>query len=812
MTRVFPNAASITIRTTRWIFLATSLYAGLGSAACGADLESRPEHPPARPNILFLLADDQRADTIAALGNTQITTPNLDRLVREGTAFTRAYCMGSHHGAVCIPSRAMILTGRTLFHIKEDMAGQDSWPEAFARAGYSTFLTGKWHNQRTSATRLFQSGKAIFLGGMGDPYALPVCDISAQHTLVNERVRPEHSVRQFADQASEFLRRQTAEKPFLCYVAFNLPHDPRVAEASFHHGYDAHKPPLPPNFQPLHSLDNGALTTRDEALAPWPRTPEIVRQHLADYFASIEFLDAQIGRILEALRASGQYERTIVVFASDHGLAIGSHGLFGKQNLYEHSMRSPLILAGPGIPRGQRSNAMCYLLDIFPTLGELVRVAAPQGSEGRSCVPSLNDPAHKGRESIFSAYADTQRAVRDERYKLIVYPKINRTQLFDLQDDPFERRDLSSDSQHASDRTRLLELMRTRQKELGDTLALSTPNPEPAVFDFAKLKSPSTTAVLQGAGHSHAPRSGAAEKPVRGRVKSVDIVILSTMLADHAGIGEWGFSALVTADGHRILFDTGLLPETVLRNARELNVDLKDVPEVILSHHHGDHTGGLLTLRRTLARENQKNLATAHVGSGIFFSRPGSDGHESNEALGIKAEFEALGGSFVIVEKPTELFPGVWLTGPVPRTYPERNWSLKRTIRLPDGKRVEDNVPEDMSLVLDTEQGLVVISGCGHAGIVNTLEFVRHQVRDVPVYAALGGFHLFEADQRSLDWTASKLKVMGLANLLGAHCTGIEAVFGLRQRLALAPKNCAVGAVGARFSLKTGLDPGSIAR
>jgi 7,8-dihydropterin-6-yl-methyl-4-(beta-D-ribofuranosyl)aminobenzene 5'-phosphate synthase len=284
------------------------------------------------------------------------------------------------------------------------------------------------------------------------------------------------------------------------------------------------------------------------------------------------------------------------------------------------------------------------------------------------------------------------------------------------------------------------------------------------------------------------------------------------MLADRAGVGEWGFSALVVADGHRILFDTGARPETVLHNARELKIDLSGVTEVILSHHHGDHTGGLVTLRRELARRNPRALDRAYVGTGIFRSRPGPDGRDTNEAAAIKGEYEALGGTFVVVERPTELFPGTWLTGPVPRAHPEKNWSLKRMIRDPDGRQVEDNVPEDMSLVLDTDKGLVVVSGCGHAGIINTLEYARTQIRESPVHAALGGFHLFEADAATLDWTATKLRSFAVGNVLGAHCTGIEAVFGLRQRLGLSRATCAVGAVGARFSLGTGLDPGAIAR
>jgi 7,8-dihydropterin-6-yl-methyl-4-(beta-D-ribofuranosyl)aminobenzene 5'-phosphate synthase len=327
--------------------------------------------------------------------------------------------------------------------------------------------------------------------------------------------------------------------------------------------------------------------------------------------------------------------------------------------------------------------------------------------------------------------------------------------------------------------------------------------------------------VVASGGGSDQSSSGAAvaqSSPPKGQqgssrpVKALDVVILSTMLTDRAGIGEWGFSALVETDGHRILFDTGARPETVLQNARELKIDLTGVTDLILSHHHGDHTGGLVTLRRELTRQNPEALKRAYVGAGIFLSRPGPDGRETNEALAVRKEYEALGGSFVVIERPTEIFPGVWLTGPVPRIHPERNWSLKRTIRYPDGRLAEDNVPEDMSLVLDTTKGLVLVSGCGHAGIINTLEFSRSQIRHAPVHAALGGFHLFEVAPAGLDWTAGKLRAVGLENLLGAHCTGVEAVYQLRQRLGLSRASCAVGAVGARFSLRTGLDPGAIAR
>ena len=325
------------------LFLLLFLACGIVDQASNA-----ADAPPRRPNVLFLFSDDQRADTIGALGNSIVSTPNLDRLVAAGTTLTRAYCMGAQQGAVCVPSRAMLMTGRTLFRIKENLAGQTTWPEKFAGTGYRTFITGKWHNQPASLVRAFQSGQSIFLGGMGNPYSLEIQDLDGAGKLVNKRKTPGHSVQVFADSAIRFLEGQKSDQPFLCYVAFNAPHDPRIAPPAFHEKSNARKPPLPANFLSQHPFNNGEMIVRDEQLAPWPRSPEVVRQHLADYYASIAFLDQQIGRILDALKSSGHLDSTIIVFSSDHGLALGSHGLFGKQNLYDHSMHAPLIFAGPG--------------------------------------------------------------------------------------------------------------------------------------------------------------------------------------------------------------------------------------------------------------------------------------------------------------------------------------------------------------------------------------------------------------------------------------------------------------------------------
>jgi 7,8-dihydropterin-6-yl-methyl-4-(beta-D-ribofuranosyl)aminobenzene 5'-phosphate synthase len=325
-------------------------------------------------------------------------------------------------------------------------------------------------------------------------------------------------------------------------------------------------------------------------------------------------------------------------------------------------------------------------------------------------------------------------------------------------------------------------------------------------------------ALLVGLGRSRAQQESASVSPASavGAVHEVKITLLSTMLTDAVGIGEWGFSALVEADGKRVLFDTGGRPETVLNNARELGLDLSNVEDVILSHNHWDHVTGLVTLRRELSKANPKALGRAHVGRGIFLERltpPGAMGSDKMTMAEVKTGYEALGGKFIEYGEPKELFPGVWLTGPVPRPYPEKNYPVAIHLRDPSGKLLEDNVPEDQSLVLDSDKGLVVLTGCGHAGLVNILTYARQTVRPAAqVYAALGGFHLFAAKVETLAWTADKLKGFGVTQILGAHCTGIEPVYYFRERLGLKRKECVVGAVGATFDLAKGINAGNIAQ
>jgi 7,8-dihydropterin-6-yl-methyl-4-(beta-D-ribofuranosyl)aminobenzene 5'-phosphate synthase len=295
------------------------------------------------------------------------------------------------------------------------------------------------------------------------------------------------------------------------------------------------------------------------------------------------------------------------------------------------------------------------------------------------------------------------------------------------------------------------------------------------------------------------------------QIHALKVTLLSTMLVGSTtGLGEWGFSALVEADGHRILLDTGAHPDTVLQNARDLKIDLSDVKEVILTHNHSDHVGGLMTLRKEMMKKNPSALSVVHVSRGIFYGRPAPEG-EGNPMIALKKEYEATGGKFIEHDEAGEIFPGAWLTGPVPRKYPERNWSVSGKVQTPAGL-VEDTIPEDQTLVLNTPEGLVVVTGCGHAGIINILTFARAEFPNEPVEAVIGGLHLFPATDEQLDWTADKLKEFKVANLMGAHCTGIEAVYRIRGRLALPRASAVVGSVGSSFVLGEGIHAGPLAK
>jgi arylsulfatase A-like enzyme len=452
----------------------------LAGAAAGVAASAQTGSKP--PNILILFTDDQRFSTLNALNNPEVRTPTMDALMRRGTTFVRAGIMGGTVPAVCAPSRGMLISGQTLFHVHHNLIDANSpvekrrpyhlFPEVLRERGYVTFATGKWHNGEKTHARCFSSGENIFFGGMSDHDKVPVADFdpTGEYPKQKRFIAKGFSTEIFSDSAIKFLKEHKGDRPFLAYVAYTSPHDPRTAPKKFADLYPPEKIQLPENFLPEHPFDNGEMKVRDEALAAWPRTPEVVREHIAAYYAMITHLDHHMGRVLKALEESGHAENTIVVFAADNGLAVGQHGLLGKQNLYEHSMRVPLVIGGPGLPKNKRTEAFAYLFDLFPTLCELTGTQVPPTVEGLSLAPVIRGQKAKVRDSMFTAYRKFQRAVKDDRYKLIRYHVNGKktTQLFDLKSDPLERKNLAGDTSQAARVEGLNGLMKEWMKNTDD--------------------------------------------------------------------------------------------------------------------------------------------------------------------------------------------------------------------------------------------------------------------------------------------------------------------------------------------------------
>ena len=464
-------------------------YAGAGAAALAA-LDGRPvlaADAAKRPNVIVLLTDDQRGDTVAALGNPHIQTPNLDTLVKEGFVFRRAYCAGGYTGAVCLPARQMILRGRSYFSPRFKDWQEQNFPKTMSEAGYFTYFLGKAGNNDTPVLKVFKSTNFDDRKG--------------------GQVVPG---RDMADGVIQFLQERKKQRasgqapPFFMHLAPPHPHDPRVAPKEFLDKYEVAKMPLPPNYLPFHPFNTGDLFVRDERLAPWPRTEDEIRRHLRDYYADISCLDAQIGRIFQALKEVGEYDNTIFVFTGDQGVAIGSHGLMGKQSLYEDVMNVPVIFAGPGVPKGKASDAFAYHFDIYPTICELTGAKAPEAIDGRSLVPIMLGKAEAVRDTIFLAYKDVQRSVRRGQWKLIRYPQVNATQLYDLQADPRELKNLAGDPAQAARIRELMVLLAAEQRRFGDTQPLEVAKPQPAEVNLDFF------AAHQG---------GAKEKGAKGKAK-----------------------------------------------------------------------------------------------------------------------------------------------------------------------------------------------------------------------------------------------------------------------------------------------------
>jgi len=449
-----------------------------------------------KPNFLFLLADDQRPDTISAFGNNRISTPNIDSLVNRGMHFTRASCSNP----ICVASRAEILTGthgwENGFTAQPgDRMNEDRlswWAQTLQDGGYETFYTGKWHTPGNVISRGFQDTSGFFGSGgskwwkdLDDWKGFPVTGYRGwifSDPATKEKfpdlgvgVTPDISSL-FADAAIDVLEnKRSGEKPFFLSVNFTAPHDPLFLPTGMEGKYSIGDMELPENYLPVHPFDHGNFGGRDEALLAWPRTELAVKDLLQMYYAVVADMDRQIGRILDALEATGELDNTYVIYSSDHGMSVGSHGLRGKQNMYEHTINVPLIVAGPGIEAGAASDAQVYLREVYPTTCELGGVVIPEKVTAKSFAPVLKGERATQNETIYGYFREYQRMIRrDDGWKLIYYPHLDKRQLFNVAEDPNEVNDLAGDSEFKKVEESLFAQLNEWRKEAGDPLLKET--------------------------------------------------------------------------------------------------------------------------------------------------------------------------------------------------------------------------------------------------------------------------------------------------------------------------------------------------
>lgn len=409
-------------------------------------------------NVLFILTDDFQSNAIHTLGRKDVHTPNIDYLYSQGTAFTNCYTNGAIGGAQSMPSRAMLMTGRGVFDIVGDgrmiPTRHTTLPEHLRSKGYRTFETGKWHSDYAAFRRSFSDGDNMFLGGMHQYHQgghtaphLRHYDAKNDSKVQKPFVADKFSSEMFADAAIDFIKTtEDNSAPFFAYVAFTSPHDPHHQHPDYGTKYTPDTLTLPPNYSPRHAFDNGELTIRDEMVAPAPRSKETIREQLSFYYGMISEVDVQIGRIIKALKESGKLDNTVVIFSADNGLAMGQHGLMGKQNLYNHSARVPLLIWAPGIPKAELNDGLCYLYDVNPTISELIGIPSAESVTGKSLASAAKNGA-KGktqRDKLWLTYSSIQRALVKDEMKYIIYNVKGEIteQLFDLKNDPWEMTNL----------------------------------------------------------------------------------------------------------------------------------------------------------------------------------------------------------------------------------------------------------------------------------------------------------------------------------------------------------------------------------
>lgn len=448
--------------------------------------EEKLEKAP--PNILFIFADDYAYDCLGAAGNERVETPNLDRLAKKGTHFTRAYNPGGWGGAVCVASRTMMQMGKQIWTshrtIETEMIKQQQFfPQIMQQAGYETYFSGKWHVQSNKFCEQTWKNTLHIRPGMPNQTSKRY---KRNFTPAKDDWSPsdkkyagfwrggKHWSEVLADDGLEMIEQASKQqKPFMMMLCFNAPHDPRQAPQSYQDKYPYSTIPVPESFQPEYPYDIGSNKIRDEQLAPFPRTPYSVQVNRSEYYALISHMDTQIGRILDGLEKSGKADNTIVIFSADHGLACGHHGLIGKQNVYEHSMRVPWIIAGPGIPTSKKIDTPIYLQDAMATCIDLAGTKKPAHVEFNSVLPLLKGGTRENL--VYGCYAGFQRMLIEGDYKLIVYPHIKKTLLFNLKTDPHEMKDLAVDPQFAEKVNSLTKKLVEQMEKYQDPLRLDDP-------------------------------------------------------------------------------------------------------------------------------------------------------------------------------------------------------------------------------------------------------------------------------------------------------------------------------------------------
>ncbi len=451
-----------------------------------------------KPNILFIFADDQCYSTVHALGNDEIITPNLDKMVEAGTTFTHSYNMGAWHGAVSVASRAMLNTGRFIWracdyenHQQDLVDREEMWGQLMQKAGYETYMTGKWH-VNADAEKLFNHVIHVRPGMPGtvpEAYNRPLSVDDFSWTPWNKDFGGywkdgKHWSEVLGDDAIAFLdSAKNSENPFFMYLAFNAPHDPRQSPKKYVYMYPLENISVPESFSPEYTFKDSigcGPFLRDEALAPFPRTEYAVKVHRQEYYAIISHMDVQIGRILNALEKSGKADNTYIFFTADHGLAVGNHGLIGKQNMYDHSIRVPLFVIGPDVPKNKKIDVDVYLQDIMASTLDLAGMEKPEYIEFNSLMPFIRgEKSESFYPAIYGCYQlDLQRMIRANGFKLIVYPRIKTMRLYDLSNDPLELNDLADNKDYSEVKMKLYNQLLQLQKEMDDPLDLET------VFNF----------------------------------------------------------------------------------------------------------------------------------------------------------------------------------------------------------------------------------------------------------------------------------------------------------------------------------------